>query len=105
MKRFLLAYHGSPKFESETDSAAHMAEWKAWAQGLGSAIVDPGMPVGMSKTITPTGVEDNGGANPLSGITIIQAEDIDTAIGLAKDCPHIICGGTIEIAETFEMSM
>ncbi len=105
MPKFILAYHGKPDIQSKEDGAAHMVAWKAWSQGLGDAVVDPGMPVGMSKTITSTGVEENGGSNPLSGITIIQAETMDDAIAMAAGCPHLSGTGTIEIAQAIEMDM
>lgn len=44
----------------------------------------------------------HGGLNPLFGITIVQAETIDGAIDMARDCPHLEIG-TIEVAELFEM--
>ncbi len=105
MPKFVLAYHGNPDIQSKEEGAAHMAAWKAWSAGLGDAVVDPGMPVSASKTITEAGVEDGGGSNPLSGITIIQAETMDEAIAMAKDCPHVSGSGTIEIAEAMQMDM
>jgi hypothetical protein len=44
------------------------------------------------------GVEDNGGANPISGISVVEADSIESAIAMAKPCPHLAIGGTIEIA-------
>lgn len=105
MPKFVLAYHGKPDIKSKEDGAAHMAAWKAWSAGLGDALVDPGMPVGISKTITVDGVEEGGGSNPLSGISVIQAQTMDAAIALAKDCPHVSGTGTIEIAEAMQMDM
>jgi len=105
MPKFILAYHGKPDIQSKEDGAAHMVAWKAWSASLGDAIIDPGMPVGVSKTITAAGVEDGGGSNPLSGITIIEAESMDAAIAMAKDCPHISGSGTIEVAEAMQMDM
>lgn len=105
MPKFVLAYHGNPDIKSKEEGAAHMAAWQAWSAGLGDAVIDPGMPVGVSKTITATGVEDGGGSNPLSGITIIQAANMDEAIAMAKDCPHISGSGTIEVAEAMDMEM
>lgn len=105
MPKFLLTYHGKPDIQSQEDGAKHMAAWKAWSAGLGSAVVDPGLPVGSSKTITATGVEDDGGANPVSGITIIEAETMDAAIVLAQGCPHLSGTGTIEIAQALDLEM
>ena len=105
MPKYLLIYHGKPDIQSPEDGVRHMAAWKAWSSGLGAAVVDPGLPVGPSKTITPNGVEDGGGPNPASGMTVLQANTIDDAIALAKDCPHLSGTGTIEIAEAMEMEM
>ncbi|VAV98976.1 identified by similarity to GB:BAB50844.1, partial [hydrothermal vent metagenome] len=65
---------------------------------------DGGNPVGMSKTVTSSGVEDNGGANPLSGYTVVQADNIDAATALCKGSPHLN-GGTIEVAELLDIEM
>lgn len=105
MARFLLIYHGKPNIQSPEDGAKHMAAWKAWSSGLGDAVVDPGLPVGPSKTITPTGLEDNGGSNPASGMTVLQADTMKEAIALAKGCPHLSGTGTIEIAEAMDLEM
>lgn len=105
MPKFILAYHGKPDIQSKEDGAAHMVQWKTWSQGLGDAVVDPGMPVSASMTVSQEGVIDGGGANPLSGITIIQAETMDEAIQMAQGCPHLSGTGTIEIAQAMEMDM
>ena len=105
MQKFILAYHGNPDIQSKEEGAEHMEKWKEWSQGLGDAVVDRGMPVGPSMTVSKDGVTDGGGANPLSGITIFQAETIDDAIGMVKSCPHISGTGTIEVAPAMEMDM
>lgn len=105
MPKFLLIYHGKPDLETPEAGAKHMEAWKAWSAGLGAAVVDPGMPVGMSKTITASGVEDHGGANPVSGMTVLQADTMEAAIKMAQGCPHLSGSGTIEIAETIDMEM
>jgi hypothetical protein len=58
---------------------------------------------GMSKTVSADGIADDGGSNPLSGITIIQADAMEEALEMAKACPHIGIGGTIEVAQVMQM--
>ena len=41
-----------------------MAAWGKWMEDNSSALKDPGNPVGPSKTVSPSGVADGGGANP-----------------------------------------
>jgi hypothetical protein len=105
MPKFVFAYHGGPKSMSKEEGAAHMMKWKGWMNGLGDAVVDPGMPFGPSKTVSADGVTDGGGANPLSGITIVQADTLEAALKMAKASPHLNIGGTIEVAEAMSMKM
>jgi hypothetical protein len=102
MANYLLAYHGGGGMAQ--DQAARdklMAEWGKWFQDLGSALVDGGNPVMRAKTITSKGsVSDGGGQNPVSGYSVIKANDLDSAVKLARGCPVLSGGGSIEVAET-----
>lgn len=104
MPKFIFAYHGGGKPETPEAGAEMMQKWMAWQESLGAAVVDPGNPVGMSKTVSATGVADNGGPDPLSGFSVIEASTMEVAVDMAKGCPHIgLGGGTIEIAEIMQM--
>lgn len=102
MPNFMLAFHGGKMPETPEEGAAAMERWGTWFTDMGEAVVDPGNPVGQSKTVSTSGVADNGGANPLSGYTVIQAADIDAATKLAAGCP-ILDHGTVEVAEIIPM--
>lgn len=104
MPNYVFAYHGGKMPESEEEGAKVMAAWGAWFEKMGSAVVDPGNPVGMSKTVGANGVEDNGGSNPLSGYTVVSADNIDAACEMAKGCP-ILEHGTVEVAEVHVIDM
>ena len=84
-------------------SAQVMAAWGQWMGEISGSLVDGGNPVGPSKTVTPTGVEDNGGSNPLSGYSLVNADTIDAAVEMAKGCPILDAGGSVEVAEAIEM--
>jgi len=103
MPKFLFVYHGGKKPESPSDVEDVMAKWGAWFQEMGSAVVDGGNPVGVSKTVSTRGVADDGGANPASGYSVISAATIDEAAKHAKGCPILEAGGTVEVAEVMEM--
>jgi hypothetical protein len=106
MTQFVLAYHGTPQFKSKEDGENHMTAWMAWMKGLGEAVVNPGLPLGASMTIEPDGsVTPGGGANPLAGFTIIEADTMEAALAPAKPCPHLSAGGSMEVAPAMEMSM
>lgn len=102
MPDYIFAYHGGEKPETPEAGAQVMEKWKTWLSGLGEAVVNPGTPLGISKTVSTKGIADDGGANPLSGFSIIKAASMDDALKMAKDCPHLE-QGTIEVAEMIEM--
>ncbi len=103
MSSYVSAYHGGKKPESPEEGTNYMAKWKAWIGGLGDAAVNPATPLGKSKTVSSGGVSDDGGSNPLSGFTIVEADSMDAALEMAKGCPHLELGGTLEVAEVMEM--
>jgi hypothetical protein len=103
MMKYVIAYRGGRKFESPQDGAAYMAKWKAWMGSVGAAMVDPGMPLGNGKLIGPAGVTDRG-ADRLTGFSMVDAESLEAAVALARQCPHLE-HGTIEVAEAMEMKM
>lgn len=102
MPNYVLAYHGGKMPETPEEGAKVMAAWQGWFAEMGAAVVDGGNPVGISKTVSPSGVTDGGGANPLSGYSVIKADNLDAACELAKGCP-ILEHGTVEVAEIHEM--
>jgi len=104
MPKFMFIYHGGGRPETPEDGERVMAAWGAWMEGMGAALVDPGNPAGMSKTVSADGVTDDGGANPVSGYTLVNAPDMEAAIGMARGCPILDGGGgTVEVAEAMEM--
>ena len=104
MPKFMLIFHGGGRPETPEEGEKVMAKWQAWMGGIGADLVDGGNPAGMSKTVTATGVDDNGGSNPVSGFSLINAADMDAAVAIAKGCPILEGGaGTVEVAEAMEM--
>lgn len=102
MPNYLFVYHGGSKPSSPQEGDLVIAQWKAWIGDHGAAFVEPGNPVGMSKTVTTKGVADNGGSNPATGYGIVTATSIDDAAEIAKGCPIHAAGGSVEVAEIME---
>lgn len=104
MPNFIFAYHGGHTPQSEDEITKTMTAWQVWFETLGAAVVDPGNPVGVSKTVTHDTVSDGGGANPVSGYTIVSADDMDAATDMARGCPMVAdATGSIEVAEIHQM--
>jgi hypothetical protein len=104
MATYLLAYHGGGMPETEEEQQRVLAAWTTWYDELGPAVMDPGNPVGQTRTLdSDGGVAGGGGANPVSGYTIIAADSLDEAVRRARACPILAGGGTVEVCETFSV--
>jgi len=103
MPDYIIAYHGGGKPGTPEEGTAHMAKWKDWLAGLDDAVVNRGTPLGKSRIVSAEGVSDDGGPNTMSGFSVVQADDIDAAIAMARGCPFLDLGGTLEVAEMLEM--
>ena len=103
MAKFMFAYHGGGMPETKEAQDASMAAWGAFMEKHAASFADGGNPVGMSKTVGAQGIDDNGGANPVSGYAIVMAETIDAACAIASECPIITDGGSVEVAPVVEM--
>jgi len=100
MPRYLLAYHGGHVDESQEGRERVMKEFGEWFAELGPRLIDPGNPIARAVTVDGGTVSDRGGSNPVSGYTVIDADDMEAAIELVKRGPIVHGGRTVEIAET-----
>jgi hypothetical protein len=104
MAKYLFAYHGGTAPTSKEAQAQAMAAWGQWFGSMGKAVVNGGNPVGKSWTVKGSGaVTKDGGANPVSGYSLIEAKDHDEAATLARGCPLLATGGSVEVAEVMDM--
>lgn len=103
MAKYMFTYHGGKRPESKEEGERVMAAWGAWMGGLGAAMTDGGGPAGPSKTVTRGGVADNGGANPVSGYSMVEAGSMAAAVEMAKGCPILTDNGSVEVTEVLSM--
>jgi hypothetical protein len=88
-------------FRVPCDYAPHAgtpAEWQAWFGGLGSALVDVGNAVTEYAALGEVGGSDS----RMVAYSMVSAEDMDSALALAKDCPVIRVGGGVEVGPVME---
>lgn len=100
MANYLLTFHGGSMPESKEEQDQAMSAWTNWFGKLGEALVDGGNPVSVSKAISPDGSVMDATSAP-TGYSIIKADDIDTAVELAKGCPVLAGGAAVVVSETF----
>ena len=104
MPEYVFVYHGGNTPETPEAGQAVMAEWGVFYESMGSAVSHGGGPVGMSKTVSSAGTADDGGANPVSGLTIVNAASLEDAVAMAQGCPMVKDGsGSVEVAEIIVM--
>ena len=103
MPQYIIAYRGGRKPESPEEGASQMAKWKDWVMGLGDAAVNPGQPLKNTRIISSDSVSDSGGENSMSGYSVVSASNMDGALKMAKACPFLETGGTLEVAELVQM--
>jgi hypothetical protein len=98
MAKYVFVYKGGAMAETDAEREAAMAAWGQWFGTLGAAIVDGGNPFGPS-----TSVGNGGGASGLTGYSILSAESLDAAAEMAKGCPVLAHGGSVEVYETIDV--
>lgn len=105
MAKYAIVYLGGDKPASKEEGMAHRQKYKAWLSALGDACVSPANPLVKMHTIRADGVVVEGGQSTMSGYTIIQADSIDAAVEMAKQCPFLDINGTLEVSELMQMPM
>jgi hypothetical protein len=101
MPKYIIAYLGGQQSATAQERAAQMARWKDWVDELGSAMVNPGTPLGQGKLVSSGGVSGRG-PNCLTGFSVLQADSLVGALEIAQRCTFLDIG-TIEVAEVMEM--
>ena len=102
MTNYVLVSHGGSMPETPEEGVRFMQAWTDWYDELGARIVDRGNPMAVKKQIAPDGsVSDDSGT--MNGYIIIRADSLDEAVALAKGCPVLGGGSTLQVVETYPM--
>lgn len=101
MTKFLFVYHApmSPADAAPADPAqmqAVMDQWMAWAGKVGDGMVDFGTPLANGVRVAADG-STSPSTREVAGYSLIEADDLDGALALAKDHPHLNMPGGCEI--------
>ena len=100
MPIFLITYHGAGDPPSSPEARDQMmAAFGAWVASVGDHMIDPGAPLGPSKSVSSDGVSASAPGAHVAGYSLIEADDLDTAVGLVKSHPFVSRGGTLQVSE------
>ena len=105
MSEFALIYRMGGETMSPEEKQAHLTNCMNWLNGLleSGVIKDVGIPLGSQGGAV---VGRNGSVHDgpfaetkdiISGLTLVQANDLAEAIEIAKTCPVAHGGGTVEV--------
>ena len=103
MKQFVLVYLGGNQPSSQEEATKHFEKYMGWLTSLGDAVVIPTIPLKDTTTVSPDGSVQEGGSSAMSGFTILKADSMEAALSIAKDCPFLEIGGSLEVSEFMQM--
>jgi hypothetical protein len=84
VKKYILVYYGG-KMESDPKKVqASMMAWIKWFQDLGKAVVDTGNLTMPGNSLSAKGVKKGGIGEPVTGYSILQANNLDAVTDMAK---------------------
>lgn len=107
----MLIFHGGVNPNSSPEAMQdNMGKWMAWIEKLnkeGQYVAgEPLMPggkliSGTSKTITDGPYTE--GKEVVGGFFIVNANTMDEAVEIAKDCPDYAHGGSVQVRQVMKM--
>lgn len=105
MPQYVLTFHGEMGEPAEGEAFdAMMAAWGQWYGSMGEALIDAGAPFSSHAGVGADGGNADAPASKLTGYTIIKTDDLAAANAIAKACPVLDSGNTIQISECMDMS-
>ena len=103
MSQYVIVYLGGDQPSSPEEGQKHFAKYKEWLSSLGDSAVSPANPLKDTSTVNPDGTVTTGGTTTMSGYTIIEADSMESALSIAKACPFLDIGGSLEVSELMQM--
>ena len=103
MPQYVITYIGGDQPPSPEEGKKHRLKYMSWLSTLGDSAVSPMNPFKNTSTVNPDGTVTNGSKTSMSGYTIINANSIEEAVSVAKTCPFLEIGGSLEVSELMQI--
>ena len=103
MAQYIMTYLGGDQPSSPEEGKQHFAKYKEWLVSLGDSAVSPANPFKDTRTVNSNGTVTTGGTTSMSGYTVIEADSMEAALEIAKACPFLDIGGSLEVSELMQM--
>jgi len=110
MKEFMLIFRNAG-MDNAPLSAESEKQWNDWMGGIAAAgqYVKCSRPEPEGKTVKAKHVVTDGPyaeiKEILMGVFTVKAESMDAAVEMAKGCPILLAGGTVEVRPVMLMKM
>ena len=103
MSKYVIVYLGGNQPSSPDERKQHFAKYTEWLSSYGDSMVSPANPFKNTNTVHSDGTVTPGSTTSMSGYTIIKADTMESALEIAKACPFLDLGGSLEVSELVEM--
>jgi hypothetical protein len=103
MTQYIITYLGGDQPSSPEEGKQHFAKYNEWLSSLGDSAVSPANPFKNTSTVKTDGTVTTGSTTSMSGYTIIESDSMETALEIAKACPFLDIGGSLEVSELMQM--
>ena len=103
MAQYIITYLGGNQPSSAEEGKQHFEKYKEWLSSLGESAVSPANPLKNTSTVNPDGSVSGGSRSSMSGFTIRESETMEKALEIAKACPFLEIGGSLEVSELMKM--
>ena len=103
MAQYIITYLGGNHPSSPEEGKQHFAKYKEWLSSLGDSAESPANPLKNTSTVNSDGTVTTGGTTSMSGYTIVEADSMEAALSIAKECPFLDVGGSLEVSQLMQM--
>jgi len=103
MSQYIFTYLGGDQPSSLEEGKQHYAKYKEWLFSLGDSAVSPANPFKNTSTVNSNGTVTTGSTTSMSGFTIIEADSMEATLEIAKACPFLDIGGSLEVSELVQV--
>jgi hypothetical protein len=103
MPQYVIVYLGGDQPSSPVEGKRHFSKYMDWLSSLGDSVISPANPLKHTHTVNPNRTVTPGSTTTMSGYTIIKADSMEAALAMAKACPFLDIGGSLEVSELAAM--
>ena len=102
MQTFMFVYLGGDYPADPEQARKHFAAYQQWLVGLGDAVISPAVPIRDTHVVHPDRNTEQGNITRMSGLSIINFPSMSAALEVARSCPFLDIGGTLEVSEVMD---